>query len=411
MAEEYKLEQIKVKPGEEDKIFFNFVAGGIRVEIHGYSEKTYTMKFTNEEDGKVHKTFENVKAGEFRTLDIEFYIQWKILVIDENDNKEVKNYTLDLENKNIFISYESSALGDTIAWMPYVEEFRKKHNCKIVCASFHNELFEKIYPEITFVQRGQPIQGIHVAYKLGWFGTGHPSTKNPNDCHIIPLQKVATDILGLPYSEIRPQLEKDKRGKLFKKGKYVVITTCSTAQFKYWCKPHAWQELIDSLVKQGYSVINIGKQPNFLKNVIDFTGKREMADLINLFQYADFFVGLPSGLAWLNWALGKKGVMITGISEAFCEYREDNYRAENLEVCHGCFNDPDYVFDKGDWLYCPKHKGTPKHFECTKEIGVDMVQNIIKLLISDIKAKRTHFSMSNEECDEYINGLDLEFKY
>lgn len=406
---DFKIEQLRVKPNEEDKVFFNFVNGGPRVEIHGTSNKKYNMSFIDDENDIKHVSYENVPAGEWRDCDIEYYVKWRIEVKEVDTEKELKNYTLDLNGKYVLITYESSALGDTIAWMPYVEEFRKKHNCRVVCSSFHNDLFKDIYPNIEFVPRGQPITGVHVAYKLGWFGSGHASSRNPNTCHTIPLQKVASDILGIKYDkEIRSKLKKDTRGKLFKKGKYVVITTCSTAQFKYWNKPDGWQNLVDWLVKKGYSVINVGKMPNFLKNVYNFTGKREMSDLINIIQYCDFFVGLPSGLAWLSWALNKKSVMITGISEAFCEFREDNYRAENLKVCHGCFNDPSHTFDKGKWLWCPVNQDdNEKRFECTKSITPKMVKDLILIVEKDIKSKKVHWSMSDDECVKYLETLDL----
>jgi autotransporter strand-loop-strand O-heptosyltransferase len=404
----FKIKKQLTKPGEEDKVFFNFVNGGPRVEIHGTSNKKYTMTFVDDETDTKHVTYENVPAGEWRDCDIEYYVKWRIEVKEIGTDKQLRNYTLDLAGKRVLITYESSALGDTLAWMPYVEEFRKKHNCIVICSSFHNDMFEKIYPEIEFVKRGQPVTGCHVAYKLGWFGSGHANSRNPNTCHIIPLQKVASDILGIEYEgEIRTTLNKDPRPKMFKNGKYVVITTCSTAQFKYWNKPEGWQELVNWLVRKGYGVINIGKMPNFLKNVYNFTGKRKMEDLFNIIQNCDFFIGLPSGLAWLSWALGKKSVMITGISEAFCEFRQDNYRAENTSVCHGCFNDPTHTFDKGDWMYCPLHKGTAKHFECTKEISVQDVQKIVVQVERDLKAKKLHWSMTDDECDEYLDTLEL----
>ena len=404
---DYKLPKIRIDENMDDTIFFNFVTGGISVEVHGYSEKTYTVVFTDEISGKVHGTFENVKAGEFRTVNPEYYIQWNIKVVDESNDETIKNYTLDLKGKTVLITYESSALGDTLAWMPYIDEFRKKHECKVICSSFYNELFAEIYPEIQYIPRGQPLQGVHVSYKLGWFGSGHANDKNPYDCHTIPLQKVATDILGLEYSEIRPELKlpKNKEKKMFNKGKYVVITTSSTAQFKYWNNHGGWQNLVDWLVAKGYSVVNIGKQPNFLKNVHDFTGKRDFFELMNVIKYSEFFVGITTGPCWYSWAIGKKTVFISGITEAFCDFRSECYRVENKEVCHGCFNDPKETFDKGDWMYCPRNKGTKDHFICTKEIKPDMVKETIKQVEKDLLENKSHMAMTDVECTEYLASM------
>jgi hypothetical protein len=49
---------------------------------------------------------------------------------------------------------DSSAIGDTLAWFPYLEEFRKKHNCELVVSTFHNEWFIKTYKDIEFVKPG-----------------------------------------------------------------------------------------------------------------------------------------------------------------------------------------------------------------------------------------------------------------
>jgi len=408
----YKIDENKLLLNDDklDRVYFNFVNGGPRVEIHGKTDKKYDITFVDLDTNEEHITFKEVPSGEWRSYDKQYYINWKLIVKESDTTNEIKNYNLDLKGKNVLITYESSALGDTIAWMPYVEEFRKKHNCRLVCSSFHNEIFKDIYPNIQFIPRGQPLSGVHVAYRLGWFGSGHASDRNPNTCHIIPLQKVAADILGIKYDkEIRTPLIHDTRTKKFNKSKYVVITTCSTAQFKYWNNPHAWQQLVDILIKKGYSVINVGKQPNFLKNVYNFTGKRDMKDLFNIFQHCDFFIGLPSGLAWLAWGLNKKSVMITGISESFCEFREDNYRVEpEKNKCKGCFNNPIHTFNKGLWLWCPENQDdNEKRFECTKSITPKMVHDVIVQVENDLKNNQTHWSMTDEECNKYLNGLDV----
>jgi autotransporter strand-loop-strand O-heptosyltransferase len=373
---------------KEDRIFFNFVNSGPKLEIHGKANKNYDVTFLNSKTNEVLKEFKDVKSGEWCQADQEYNIPWLISVKD-TETGDTKNYSTDLKDKLVFIAYESSALGDTLAWMPVVDKFREVYGCRVICSSFHNDLFKDVYPEITFVERGVPIQGMQMAFRLGWFGSGHASNRNPNDCHTTNLQELAMDILGLDYDEIgeiRPRLKGSSKPRMVKHKKYVVITTCSTAQFKYWNRANGWQEVVNYLNSKGYKVINVGKQPNNLRDVIDFTGQRDFDDLMNVMQYANFFIGLPSGLAWLSWALGRKSIMITGISENYCEFQEDMYRVENLKVCHGCFNNPDFIFDKGDWLYCPLHKNTSKHFECTREITPQMVKKKIALVEKHLKA-------------------------
>ena len=93
--------------------------------------------------------------------------------------------------------------------MPYCEEFRKKHNCEIIVSTFLNSLFVDQYPEIEFVEPGKTVYNIYAQYQLGWYYNENEEfnqNRHPNDFKLQPLQKTATDILGLEYNEIRPKL-------------------------------------------------------------------------------------------------------------------------------------------------------------------------------------------------------------
>lgn len=48
---------------------------------------------------------------------------------------------MDLNNKTVNISFDSSSLSDTIAQFPYIEKFATLHNCKINLKTFKNQLF------------------------------------------------------------------------------------------------------------------------------------------------------------------------------------------------------------------------------------------------------------------------------
>ena len=107
-------------------------------------------------------------------------------------------------------------------------------------------------------------------------------------------------------------------------------------------------------------------------NVIDKTGNIPIQNRIVDLMYADMFIGVGSGLAWLAWAVGTPVTMISGFSAPWCEF--DNIRIYNDNVCSGCFNDLKYEFDKGDWKWCPRNK----NFECTKSITPQKVINEIE---------------------------------
>ena len=93
---------------------------------------------------------------------------------------------------------------------------------------------------------------------------------------------------------------------------------------------------------------------------------KSMESTMNAIFHAEFFIGLSSGLSWLAWALYKKVVMISNFSAPDHEF--NCIRVTNPSVCNSCWNDPMYKFDKSDWGWCPKHKGSFRQFECQKSI-------------------------------------------
>ena len=61
-----------------------------------------------------------------------------------------------IKNKVVYISLNTRALGDTLAWFPYVEECRLKYGCFVRCLfknSEYIELFKNNYPSIEFLDK------------------------------------------------------------------------------------------------------------------------------------------------------------------------------------------------------------------------------------------------------------------
>jgi len=363
-----------------DNIIITHKAGP-RVEIKGSSRDKYRIIFI---DNKTKQTVfkDTISVNKYTKANPEYYIEWNIKIF--KNNKIISDTVLDLTNKNVLISFESSALGDTISWIPYVLEFKRKHKCNIYCSTFKNTLFEKEYPEINFISRREVVPNVMAVYRIGWFGRGERNHKNKTDCRTIPLQKLICETLGLEYKEIRPKVSLDFRAPLYKEDNYVAISIDSTAQAKYWNRPGGWQALIDWLNERGYKVVVLGRQKNKLKNVIDKTGILPLESLVNYLQYAKFYIGLSSGLAWLSWAIGKKVVMIAGFTAKWFEFQENNYRVFNDKECNSCFTDTRYWFNRGDWNWCPAHKNTPKHFICHKSITPEMVEEKVLELEQDL---------------------------
>ena len=241
-----------------------------------------------------------------------------------------------------------------------------------------NSMFEDQYPEIEFVDRGVVVPNINALYRFGWF---YDKDKEPQEPNTIPLQKAATNILGLDFTEIRPKLSFTP-GERPIDEKYITIGMSTTAGCKEWSNPNGWQTLINYLNDIGYKVAVIQKESfSGIENVLDWTGDKPLHERMRQIYHSEFYIGLGSGLSWLAWAVNKHVVMISNFSEDGHEFTDNTTRITNPLVCNGCWNNPNFKFDKGDWYWCPVHKGTDRQFECHKSITPEMVINQIQHLL------------------------------
>jgi autotransporter strand-loop-strand O-heptosyltransferase len=289
---------------------------------------------------------------------------------------------------NILIKFLSNCLGDSLAWMPMVEEYRKLSNANIFCINEYYKIFN--YPNINFINSTQ-IQDFNFnkIYELGFFIEDLKFKElNLKDPRSLNLQEVACDILRIPYRSIKPNLLiRDTKNQ--ENQKYVCISVQSTNQAKYWNYPNGWEIITDYLNRLDYKVICIDKYSsygnlvyinNIPRNAVDKTGNINIQERITDIYNCEFFIGLPSGLSWLAWALNKKVILISGFSDPKTEFYTP-YRIINKNVCNSCWNDENFIFSYKDFIYCPRHKNTDKMFECTKQIHPNIIiENINKLL-------------------------------
>jgi len=374
------LKRLNFTPKIKPKIHFHFVKGGF-VEILGGTPSKFLVQFFNKKTEEI--IYEDTLTNNmWSKVSLKYFIDYAIKVKDLNTGEEIVNY-MNLKDKRVFITLDSSAIGDTLAWFPYIEEFRKKHKCQIICSTFHSSWFESEYPEIEFVKPGTVVENLYAMYTIGWYYDEDKVNFNhhPQDFRKFPLQETATQILGMPYKEIKPKLSFKNTGPTIE-GKYVVIAPHASAHAKYWNRPNGWQEIVDYLNKEGYKVVMITKEKlgdpwhdsklgGTLKGVIDKTGDFPLEDRANDIMNAEFFIGVGSGLSWLSWALGTKTILISGFSEEYTEFQECERIAAPIYKCRGCFNKS--KLDAGDWEWCPVNKNTPQQFECTKSISPETV--------------------------------------
>ncbi len=369
----------------EDTISVNFINGPF-VEILGDSKIKYKIDFIDLDTNKIIHT-DTITPQHWVRASREWLTNWKINIY--TNDKLVFEHVFNPKNKKIYIHLSSESIGDTLAWFPFVEEFRKKYECDVICSTFHNFFFEEKYKDIKFVKPGTKVYDLYAMFEIGIFDGNF--NKNKNDHKSIPLQKVAADMLNIEFKEVRPEISYKELNSHKIPGKYVVICTESTAQCKYWNNENGWQEIVDYLNMIGYKVVVSQKNKSNLKHIIDKTGKN-LDVAINLIKNAEFFIGISSGLSWISWALQKKTILISGFTSPWYEFNENCYRVYNKHSCKGCWHD--FVFDKGDWNWCP----LKRDFECSKTITANMVKTQILTLINEYDYFYTHTSK-----DEKIN--------
>lgn len=304
-------------------------------------------------------------------------------------NALIFSHELDLKGRPVQIQIPVGTLGDVIAWFPYVDLFQKKHQCKLVCviSDAIKPLFEATYTNIEFVsqERAASMQeSFYASYRLGLYFNDWDCTYQPVDFRYVGLHKTAAHILGVDPVEMPPVLDIGNAKRDIEEP-YVCIAVQSSTQCKYWNNPHGWYEIVKWLKDAGYRVLCIDKNPvwgqglswNYIPNgAEDFTGDQPLLERAALLKHADFFVGLSSGLAWVAWAAGTPAVMISGFTHPNNEFQTP-YRVFNHHTCNSCWNDPKHIFDHFDFMWCPRHKGTDRQFECTRLITVDHVKSVI----------------------------------
>lgn len=250
----------------------------------------------------------------------QWFTNWRIEIFDEN-NKLVDSSFFDPMGKTIFIKIDAYALGDTIAWIPYVEIFRQKHKCNIICSTFHNNILSSEFPNILFVQPNIQIENVYAQYYIGATNDENPHY-SPIKINEYPLQAAASSILGLRQTEQRPDLSyKVKHIPSRFEGNYVTLSEFGSTENKHWKTEGGWQGVVNYLNSKNYKVVVISKEKTNLTGVIDKSGDFPIEDrMVDIFN-AKMHLGVSSGLSWLAWSLGTHTFMISDVTPNFHEFQ------------------------------------------------------------------------------------------
>ena len=284
------------------------------------------------------------------------------------------------------------ALGDNIALLPYVEAFRQTFDCEttMTIAAPYRDIIKNYLPHVRLsgsIKKVPPADSYACYYLSAW--KARP-TAAVADMRTLPLELVGQTILNTPKIHHPPKIIYTPTEPRSIKEPYVCIGVQASNNPKCWLNPGGWDQVVEYLKSIGYRVLcidrerrctNWGMTVEAPRGAEDFSGAYNLIDRINQLAYADFFIGLGSGLSWLAWAVDIPIVLISGISEPWCEFASA-YRVHNPLVCHGCFNQRPH--ETHQILECLNGNfDGERKYECSKKISARMVIDAIERLIDD----------------------------
>jgi autotransporter strand-loop-strand O-heptosyltransferase len=356
---------------------------GARVMLPNRDNLTWRMTLRDLDTGNI--LFQSRNQGAFVSSSKKFFVRFGIEVASvAGDGVEtaVFQHEYDARGRDVLVLFPIGTLGDSLAWFPYADKFARDHGANVICgmSGLISPLLKDACPHITFMTHEEiEAQGVaaraYATYRLGLFFDDKDNIFQPTDFRHVGLHKTAAYILGVDPAETPARLSFDDPGRPIEEP-YVCIAVQSSTQCKYWNNPQGWHDVAAFLKERGYRVICIDQKRLHGTGIIwnhiphgaeDQTGDRPLAERARWLRHAAAFIGLSSGLSWLAWSVGVPVVMISGFTHPTNEF-ETPYRVINWHTCNSCWNDPKERFDHKDFLWCPRHAGTDRQFECTRLI-------------------------------------------
>ncbi len=373
-------------------IRFDFNSGA-RVVLPERATGSWRVQLRDLDTGNI--LFQSNNHGAFVSSTKRYFVRFGIEIseLDEAGSATlVLTHEFDARDRDVLIQFPVGTLGDILAWFPYAARFGELHGCRLTCAmsGLIIPLLRDAYKTIRFVTHEEVVEQklaetAYATYCLGLFFDDAQNTFQPTDFRHVGLHRTAAYILGVDPTEEAPRLALPDESRPIAEP-YVCIAVQSTTQCKYWNNPEGWREVIAFLKARGYRVICIDQKPVHGTGLVwnhiphgaeDETGDIPLAERARWLRHATAFVGLSSGLSWLAWAAGTPVVLISGFTHPTNEFTTP-YRVMNWHTCNSCWNDVRVRFDHKDFLWCPRHAGTPRQFECTRLITADHVIATLK---------------------------------
>jgi autotransporter strand-loop-strand O-heptosyltransferase len=354
------------------------------------SDRPWRVRISDLDTGNV--LFETeIKAGRVNSSK-RYYIRFRLEVWQGDEVVLAHDYSA--ADREVLIVFPVETLGDTVGWFPYGVKFQRKQGCRLTCSVNKNliPLFRDAYPEITFqtpeeVDRSRyyATYTIVVFFKEG--AVYDYKDRVPCDFRFVGLHRAAGYILGVDPTEEPPKLGLPDDSRPIPE-RYVCIAVQSTMYAKYWTNPSGWHDIVAFLKANGYRVFCIDLKKTHGSGMVwtsmpegaeDQTGEKPLVERARWLKHADFFIGLSSGLSWLAWAAGTPVVMISGFTHPRNEFSTP-YRIINWHTCNSCWSSVLDAFNRHDFFACPRHKDTPRQFECTRLITAEHVKGVIRTI-------------------------------
>lgn len=349
---------------------------------------TWRIRMCDLDSGAV--LLEDENQGALVTLSKRYFLRVAIEVSELDEAgvaTEVFSHHYDATDKEVLIRLPVGTLGDTLGWFPYVARFAERHRARVTCAMSGPiiPLLRDAYPQVRLIpydgaEEQQASRSAYATYSVALFFGDNAAAHEPEDFRRVGLHRTAGYILGVGPEEEPPRLVLPDESRPILEP-YVCIAVQASMQCKTWNNPHGWRDVVRFLKALGFRVVCIDQRPvhgsglvwnHIPHGVDDQTGNRPLMERAQWLRHAEFFVGLSSGLSWLAWAAGTPVVLISGFTDPSNEFATP-HRVINRDVCNSCWNDPGVVFNGKDPLWCPRHAGTPRQFECTRWISSEQV--------------------------------------
>ena len=272
------------------RLDFNF---GLRLDV---PEGNFRVKVSDFDSGQIFFD-KNISGG--RLLSIEqYFVRWQVEVF--LDKQKIFSHVLNLEGQPVTIMVKYPVLGDTIAFLPYLREFKNYHRCKLsICLNDKfTEFVSKLYPDIT--QIDQVDFNTYATYYPIMLQSPFPFV--PVDTRHMPINRVGGLLLGIDY--LPPKAVFKPTAPPVTDEPYVCISVQASANRKAWLYPGGWDIVVDYLKSLGYRVfcidlkseqINDGYSVRKPEGAEDFTGNHSLLERANMLYHAEFFIGLSSG--------------------------------------------------------------------------------------------------------------------